>query len=343
MHLLPSNDASPSSNACWPNGPDPALVAGIAAYRRHPYARSLRDPPELWREGGSRMLDFGGAGPGVLFVPSLVNRAYVLDLSDDRSMLRWLASRGVRPLLLDWGWPGVAERQFSLTDYIAGRLDRAVAAIGRPVVLAGYCMGGLLALALALRRPELVAGLALLATPWNFHAPDPAPAMRLAAGLPSLEPAMQATGTVPVDALQAVFAALEPGQVADKYRAFGRMQQDDVRARSFVAIEDWLNDGVPLAAPVARETIALWYGANATWHGTWCVAGQPVRPAELDRPAFLAIPDRDRIVPAASAQALAIIPGAVVHQPRAGHVGMVAGSRADAELWSPLLDWLRAL
>ena len=62
----------------------------------------------------------------MLFVPSLINRAYVLDLLPERSMLRWLATRGIRPLLLDWGWPGPLERQFGLSELITGRLERAL-------------------------------------------------------------------------------------------------------------------------------------------------------------------------------------------------------------------------
>ena len=42
---------------------DRDLIAGIAAYRRHPWRRDLPDPPVLWTEGGSRLLDYGGAGP----------------------------------------------------------------------------------------------------------------------------------------------------------------------------------------------------------------------------------------------------------------------------------------
>mgnify|MGYP000379059989 CR=1 FL=1 len=38
-------------------------------------------------------------------------------------------NRGVRPMLLDWGWPGEAERGFTLTDYVAGRLERLLAAL----------------------------------------------------------------------------------------------------------------------------------------------------------------------------------------------------------------------
>jgi polyhydroxyalkanoate synthase len=328
---------------------DAALIEGIAAYRRHEWRRTLIDPPEIWAEGGTRLLDYGAAGGRpVLFVPSLVNRAYVLDLADGCSMLRWLADRGVRPLLLDWGWPGDTERRFTLTDYVAGRLERAMTAAARiagaPVVLAGYCMGGTLAVAAAQRRPDLIGGLALLAAPWDFHAPDPERAIQAAQTLPLLEPALAFNQTLPVDLLQSLFAMLDPWGVADKYRGFARLSPDSERARMFVALEDWLNDGIPLAAEVARACLGEWYGENAPARGNWRIAGLAVDPTAIARPTFIAVPGRDRIVPPESALPLArLIHGAVLHQPAAGHIGMAAGARAQTSLWRPLLDWLQTL
>ena len=263
---------------------DRELIAGIAAYRRHPWRRDLPEPPAIWREGGSRVLDFGGEGPPMLLVPSLVNRAHVLDLAEGRSMCRWFAANGVRVLLLDWGWPGPVERAFTLTDYIAGRLERALVAIGETLILAGYCMGGLLTVAAALRRPDHVRALALLATPWDFHAVDRERATALARLVPLLEPALGFAKAMPVDALQLMFAMLEPYGIATKYRSFGRLDPDTDRAKLFVALEDWLNDGVPLAAPVARECLAGWYGANAPMCGQWRVAGLPVNPGRFAHP-----------------------------------------------------------
>ena len=100
------------------------FLDGVLAYRCHPYRRTLVDPPELWREGSTRLLDFGreGATP-VLVVPSLVNRSYVLDLMPERSLLRAWASQGLRPLLVDWGRPGPQEQGFDLTGYVL-RLQR---------------------------------------------------------------------------------------------------------------------------------------------------------------------------------------------------------------------------
>ncbi len=337
-----SASASPSSNA-EANAPNAGFVHGIAAYRRHPYERTLPDPPTIWTEGGSRLLDYGGAGPTVLFVPSLINRAYILDLAEGRSMLRFLAAGGVRPVLLDWGWPGAEERRFTLADYVAGRLERALAAIPGPVVLAGYCMGGLLALAAALRQPGRVSGLALLATPWDFHAADPAQARQAAAMLPMLGPVL-ACGTLPVDLLQAMFAIGDADGVAARYRAFPALDPASERARMFVALEDWLADGVPLAAPVATECLGGWYGENTPGSGRWRIAGQVMDPAALAMPAMVALPAQDRIVPPESAAALArLIPHATVLRPAAGHVGMVAGAHARVELWENLLHWCLAL
>ncbi|HTR15828.1 MAG TPA: alpha/beta fold hydrolase [Acetobacteraceae bacterium] len=337
------NGGLPSWNPAAADFPpsDPELLAGIAAYRRHPWRREVVDPPVLWEEGGSRLLDFGPPdAPPALFVPSLINRAYVFDLAPGHSMLRFLAANGVRPLLLDWGWPGPVERQFTLTDYVAGRLERALIACGR-ATLVGYCMGGLLAIALAQRRPDLVSALGLLATPWDFQAADPEGASRLGSMVPFLEPVLAFSDTLSVDVLQMLFALLDPGSVADKYRHFGGLDQESERARHFVAIEDWLNDGVPLAAPVARECLAGWYGANTPTRGAWRVAGEVIDPRRLRLPAFVAVPGRDRIVPRQSAAPLVgLIDGSRLHEPHAGHVGMVAGARAEWLLWQPLLAWL---
>ena len=329
---------------------DAGLIAGIAAYRRHPWSRTMPEPPVIWAEGETRLLDYGlhKTGTVVLFVPSLVNRGYVLDLAPGHSMLRFLAGAGIRPLLLDWGWPGETERRFTLTDYIAGRLERALLEANRltggPPVLVGYCMGGALALGVTARRPDLVSALALLATPWDFHADGGKTADFVARLLPMLQPLLDFNATLPIDALHTLFTLLDPFGVGDKYRAFARLDQDSARARLFVALEDWLNDGVPLAAQVARECLSGWYGANTPGRGEWRVAGTPVDPTGLRLPAFVAVPGRDRIVPPESARPLAeLIPGAVLHTPAAGHIGMTAGMGAENALWRPLLEWLREL
>ncbi|WP_207455364.1 alpha/beta fold hydrolase [Azospirillum sp. SYSU D00513] len=330
------------------------FLTGMERYRRHPYRRALPDPPEVWTEGAARLLDYGPSGPAgergagartVLFVPSLVNRHYILDLSAERSLMRWLAARDVRPLLLDWGTPGPAERRFTLTDLVAGRLERALAAAveraGGPVAVAGYCMGGLLTTALAQRRPDQVAALVLMATPWDFHTGDGEAARRAAAAFAPFRPLLEGWGEMPADAIQALFTGLDPLLALRKFSRFARLPPDGAEARAFVALEDWLNDGVPLAAAVAREALEGWYGGNGPARGRWLVAGAPVEPRRLALPTLALIPEQDRIVPPASALALArAIPGARTLHPPLGHIGMVVSTRAEEEVWQPLYEWL---
>lgn len=284
----------------------------------------------------------------LLVVPSLINRAYVLDLLPERSFLDFLARSGFRPLLVDWDAPGEVERRFGLGDYVFGRLSRALDAAtalggGKPALI-GYCMGGLLALPLALARQEAVAGLMLLATPWDFHAERGAFARAAAEALKPWWPCVERLGELPIDALQTLFAALDPFLVVRKFRGFAALDPDCAQARDFVALEDWLNDGVALAGPVAAECLGGWYGENRTGRGEWSLDGRIVDPAALARPALVVVPAQDRIVPPGSALALArAIPGAATLQPALGHIGMVASARAPATLWPALGAWLGRL
>ena len=332
-----------------------AFVSGVQAYRAHPYRRSLEDPPALWREGAACLRDYGsltqdrgkrGEAIPLLVVPSLVNRAYILDLSERRSFLRWLAARGFRPFLLDWGRPGEAERGFALSDYVTGSLDRALDAVlretGRQPRLVGYCMGGLLALALALRRQDDLSGLALMATPWDFHAEQTAQARLLGTATAGLAPLIALRGELPMDLIQVLFASLDPFLVSRKFETFSRLDPRSERAGDFVAVEDWLNDGVPLAGAVAGECLEGWYGGNTPAEGVWRIGGRAVRPRDLALPALCVVPGADRIVPPASAEALAAaIPAARVLRPAAGHIGMVVSAGAARRVWQPTARWLR--
>ena len=323
------------------------FLNGLERYRRHPYRRGLDEPPVLWQEGSTRLLDYGaGRGPPVLVVPSLINRAYILDLAEDKSLLRFLAGEGLRPLLVDWGRPGPLERGFDLTDYVAGRLEAAAAAAaalaGAPFAVLGYCMGGLLALALADRRPGLVASPALLATPWDFHAERAGQARLLGGMSEPLTRSFAALGEVPVDLLQALFAALDPLLALRKFSRFAALAPGCPEERDFVALEDWLNDGVPLALPVARDCLGGWYGANTPGRGRWRIAGRAVLPQRVERPSLVVLPAQDRIVPPKTAGALAeLLPTAERLAPPLGHIGMVVAREAPAVVWRPMAQWLR--
>ena len=327
------------------------FLQGLDLYRNHPYRRRLRDAPVIWQAGGVTLRSYGGPETGlpILAIPSLVNRAYVLDLNGRRSFMRWLARRGFRPFLIDWGDPQ-EERAFSLGDYVLHRLEPAAAEVlrltGQKPAVIGYCMGGVLTLALAQRRPDLCAAYIGLATPWNFHAGSGGGLRLLLETREKVAEAVEHLGFLPVDILQAMFSGLDPGSIARKFRMFAGLGQTSDKAKAFVALEDWVNDGVPLAGPAAQECLLHWYGENRTFRQEWTVAGETVRPGTLTVPSLTVVPLNDRIVPPGSAIALSDAltgsPGGTTRlDVPLGHIGMMTGSAAVRTVYGPLARWLR--
>ncbi|SCA55616.1 Poly-beta-hydroxybutyrate polymerase [Candidatus Terasakiella magnetica] len=323
------------------------FMNGVRAYHTHPYQRNLKDPAAIWAEGGSRLLDYGGPkdAPVLLCVPSLINKAYVLDLKKGRSFMRTMAKKGLRSFLLDWGDVGEAEKKMGLEDYILKRLHNAVEEVhrqtGRPVSLVGYCMGGVLTTAYAAMEPEKIERLVLLATPWDFQAENNPYVKAIQAAKPQLEQLIDYLGELPIDVIQSLFSALDPYRILQKFADFSKLDPDSSEAKKFVALEDWVNDSVPLSGPLAKECLFDWYVENRPARGVWELDGHYIDPKEITCPTRLYIPANDRIVPPESAMALAkLIPNCEVKAVKSGHIGMVTGQNAAKSLYSPLAKWL---
>lgn len=321
--------------------------AGVRAYHHHPYRRQLQEPPVIWQNGSSRLLDYGGNedGPVILAVPSLINKAYILDLSAKRSFMRTMADAGLRSFLLDWGEPGETEQKLDLEGYILERLNKALDEIyqkyRRPVTLVGYCMGGVLCTALTALEPDKIDRLVLLATPWDFHGTQATHANIIGAIKPQLDVMIQTLGLLPVDIIQSLFAAIDPYQIVQKFINFSQMDPKSPQAEKFVAMEDWLNDSVPLVAPLAHDCLFGWYIDNKPERGLWEIDGHYIDPGDIHQPAYVVIPENDRIVLPESAHALAQkLPNVRLKTIKAGHIGMMTGRNAKRSLYGPVSKWL---
>ncbi|MEM7524940.1 MAG: hypothetical protein AAF360_14535, partial [Pseudomonadota bacterium] len=165
----------------------------------------------------------------------------------------------------------------------------------------------------------------------------------LAALARSIDAVSNVFGAVPVAALQAVFAQLDPGLAARKFRRFADIDPQSAEARRFVLIEDWLNTGPPLAGPAAREALIDWHLENRPLHRRWIVDGSPVDPRSIEIPALIFAAAADRIAPPDATQPLANeLPNATLVRPPSGHVGMIVGRDAMERTWRPLSDFLSA-
>ena len=314
-------------------------LAGLRAYQDAPRGRARRPVPARFRKGRARLRDYGAKGSrgrAVIVIPSLINPPFILDLIPDNSLLRWLANQGFRPFLLDWGTPGPAERNMDVTAHVEQLLLPLIAKFEEPPVLAGYCLGGTIAMAAACAVP--VAGLAMIAAPWRFSGFGDAARNDIAELWRAAQPACETMGLVPMEVLQAGFWRLDPARTIAKYEAFAAMEAGSAAARSFVAMEDWANAGAPLPYAAGRQMFDDFIDADLPGTGRWRVNGTIVDPASLACPAVDFVSMSDRIVPAPSA---ADLPDR--RDLGAGHVGMIVGRSARARLWEPLANWIAAL
>ena len=311
-----------------------AALAGLAAYQAAERAPPPPRPPVVAHAGRVALRDYGGDGVPVLFVPSLINPPFILDIAPDRSLLRWLAAQGHRVLLVDWGAPSPDESARDIAGHVADLLVPLLRTLDAPPLLAGYCLGGTMAAAAAALMP--VAGLAMIAAPWRFAGFGAEARARITALWQSVEPLCRQLGLVPMEVLQSGFWQLDPARTIGKYERFAQLEADSDAARQFVALEDWANAGAPLTYAAGAELFAF-VADDAPGRGAWRVGSHLVDPHALACPRVEFVSMSDRIVPAATAA------GFADHRALgAGHVGMVVGSGARAQLWAPLADWISA-
>ena len=73
-------------------------------------------------------------------------------------------------------------------------------------------------------------------------------------------------------------------QAALKFQKLARLDPDGAAARHFVALEDWLSDGVPMPAGAAKDLLVGWQIRNRTANGRWrFLGGRSTRAASPPR------------------------------------------------------------
>lgn len=307
-----------------------AALAGLRRYQEAERAPSPAPMPVLAERHGAALRDYGGDGPITLFIPSLINPPGVLDMGE-RSLLRWLAGRGRRVLLLDWGWPGADRHAMTVAGHVERIALPLLEGLGAPVDLVGYCLGGTMAYAVAQLGP--VRSLATIAAPWHFKGFPAGSRAQLEALWAGARPTVDALGVLPMEVLQCAFWSLDPARTVAKFEDFAALE--DEAARTFVRLEDWANDGPPVPGAAAREMFEGLFRDDLPGSGQWRVDAAVIDPESLSVPLLNIVSTTDRIVPhATAAHAGERLDLAL------GHVGMVVGSQGRAALWEPLAAWL---
>ena len=155
-----------------------------------------------------------GATP-LIFVFALVNRPYILDLKEGKSVVSHFVQKGFDTYLIDWGVPTDADRHLSLDDYINGYLLNVVNHVcertgSDKANLLGYCMGGTMSSMFTALHPKLVKNLVLMAAGIDFSTRDGLLNLWSDANNFDVDKFVNAFGNCPAEFLQSAFLMLRP-------------------------------------------------------------------------------------------------------------------------------------
>lgn len=312
----------------------------------------------IWEEDGVTLYRFTPRVAKPRAVPllisyALVNRPYMVDLQEDRSLVRNLLDLGLDVYLIDWGYPTRADRWRTMDDYINGYLDRSVDTIrersGQPAIhVLGICQGGTFSLCYAALHPEKVKNLVTMVAPVDFHAEGGADCGLLNAwAMPmDIDLMVDALGNIPGDFMNLGFLMLKPFQLnIAKYAALLDIADDEVKVRNFLRMEKWIFDSPDQAGEAYRQFLKDFYQGNKLIAGEVEIGGRRVDLKAVTMPVLNVYAEQDHLVPPASSLALAGRTGTADYKELSypvGHIGMYVSGKVQKTLPAALVEWLDA-
>lgn len=290
----------------------------------------------------------------VLIVYALVNRPYMVDLEEGKSLVANLLAQGLDVYLIDWGYPTRAERWLTLDDYINGYIDNCVDFLRQhhgldKINLLGICQGGTFSLCYASLHPEKVKNLIVMVAPVDFDQPDSLLNARggctLGADALDVDLMVDALGNIPGDFLNLEFIMLKPQALSiQKYLDFPEIMDREDKLLNFLRMEKWIFDSPDQAGEAYRQFLKDFYQENKLIKGEVRLGGQRVELSNLQMPILNLYADKDHLVPPASSLALEQYVGTRDYTARCfsvGHIGMYVSSKVQRDLPPVIANWLK--
>lgn len=294
----------------------------------------------------------------VLLVPPLMLTSEVYDISPELSVVSWLTSQGADVWLCDFGRPEAQEGglERTLDDHVLA-VDACIDEVGRltgeKVHLAGYSQGGMFVYqTAAYRRSEGMASIITFGSPVDVRRMIPiampgALATRvLATGRQMVDGPLQRIKGLPGYLTSTGFKLLsvtkEIEQIGDFFKSLGDREALAKREprRRFLNGEGF----VAWPAPALRRVLDEVVVKNLMAQGGLVINKRPVTLADITVPTLIFVGLTDEIARPASVRAIyKSAPHSSVHEVsfRAGHFGLVVGSKALSVTWPKVVEWMR--
>jgi polyhydroxyalkanoate synthase len=307
---------------------------------------------EIYREDKLVLYRFKGANAPtaktpLLIVYALVNRPYMVDLQDDRSLVKNLLARGEDVYMIDWGYPDRSDRYVTLDDYINGYIRRCVDVIRKrhrldAINVLGICQGGAFSICFASLYPEKVKNLITMVTPVDFHTPDNM-LSHWTRGL-DVDLMVDTLGNVPGDLMNYCYLTLKPFRLnMQKYVGLIDILDDKAEVENFLRMEKWIFDSPDQAGEAFRQFIKDFYQGNKLVKGGLKIGDKNVDLKRVTQPVLNVFAEQDHLVPPASSRAMEHVVGTKDYTTvafRGGHIGIYVSGRAQREVPTAIHEWL---
>jgi polyhydroxyalkanoate synthase subunit PhaC len=289
----------------------------------------------------------------LLLVFALMNRPTILDLRPGCSFVEYMVGRGFDVYLLDWGVPGLEDKELKFDDYALDYLPRAIRKLKTvsgcaEFSMLGWCIGAILTTLYASIRPDDgLRNLLLLTAPLDFsHRAELTFARWTDEKYFDVDRILETFGNMPGEMIDYGAKALKP--IENYFGSYLKLWDnlDDPRAvEAWHAMNTWVTDIFPMAGGAYRQLIVDLYRNDRLMKGEWKIRGEVVDLKRLRANLLNVIAEGDHLTPPCQSEAILEKVSSTdkeVYRVPGGHIGIMAGSGASKHTWPYIDGWLAA-